>query len=159
MAAAAGAEHEHRLTEGDMADTRADTGDMAGHFIADDRRQVGHPFVDPRPQQHVGLADTEGMRLDQHLAGARRRIRQIDIFQNLRPARFRELYCFHVTTIVRSLSCANIRLLRSPLGGPAACQRHAGDNQRGSGDMIDVNRFAEQRNREDRGEDRDQIHV
>ena len=96
MAAAAGAEYQDRLAERDMAHPGADAGDVAGHFIADHRGQVGHPFIDAGAQQHVGLADAEGMRLDQHLAGTRRGVGQIHVFQDFGPARLGELNRLHV---------------------------------------------------------------
>lgn len=95
MAAAAGPEHQHCLAEGKMADAGADADHIAGHFIADNCRQLRHPFIDPRPQQHVGLADAEGMRLDQDLAGSGHGIGQVDVIQDIGAARFRELYRLH----------------------------------------------------------------
>ena len=105
MTPAACAEDQHRLAQRQMTDAGADADNVTAHFVADNGGQFGHPLVHAAPEQHVGFADTEGMGLDQHLARARRRVGQIYIFQNLRPAGLRELYCFHATTIISSLSC------------------------------------------------------
>ena len=96
IASAAGAEHQHRLTHFETADTGPDRLDMAAHFVAEDRRQGRFPAVNARAQKIVGFADTDRRRAHQHLALARARCRQVDDLDDLRSAIGGNLDGFHI---------------------------------------------------------------
>ena len=83
------ADSEHRVTDGEVGDTRADCADHAREVAAQDMReaQIGAPAS--QPHFVIGRVDAGRMNVDHHLARPGGRVRRLSVAQHLRPAMVR----------------------------------------------------------------------
>jgi len=69
---------------------------MAAHLVAKNERQFRHPAIAAGADHGVEIIHADGVGLDQHLAGAGRRRRQVDEIENVGIAGVADLDGFHI---------------------------------------------------------------
>jgi hypothetical protein len=79
-----GVRRRHAFADLQRRHVGANRGDGSTHFAAQDERQLVR--IHPGPEVRVDEIDTDRLGLDQHLPRSRRRLRPLDIVQNIGSA-------------------------------------------------------------------------